>query len=280
MGSLYLVATPIGNLEDITYRAVRILQEVAVIAAEDTRTTRKLLTHYDIHTPLISFHEHSGSTRIEELIERLEHEDVAVVSEAGMPAISDPGYRLVIGAIERGIPVVPSPGPSAVITAVAVSGLPTDSFIFLGFLPARSGRRRKALDLVKENPQTLVFYESPHRLLSSLQDMLEVFGDRRVAAARELTKLYEEIWRGTISEALMYFEERRPRGEFTLVVAGASAESVRPIWSEEDVRSGLRRCRQEGLSAKEAAKEIARRAGWSRKDVYRLGLNDQQDKNG
>lgn len=272
MGVLYLVATPIGNLEDITYRAVRILREAAVIAAEDTRTTRKLLSRYEIHTPLISFHAHSNSSRISELVARTQEGDVAVVSEAGMPSISDPGYRLVVAAIEHGVPVVPIPGPSALVAALAVSGLPTDSFTFLGFLPARAGRRRKTLDAVKAFPHTLVFYEAPHRLLPTLKDMLEVFGDRRMTVVRELTKLHEEIWRGKISEAVVYFNENQPRGEFTLVVAGAPAEAAQPAWTEETVRREVERCRREGMSLKDAAKEIAPRSGWPSRDVYRLGL--------
>jgi len=272
MGTLYLVATPIGNLEDITYRAVRILSEVSVIAAEDTRTTRKLLAHYDIHTPLVSFHEHSDAGRIEGLVRRLQDEDVAVVSDAGMPAISDPGYRLVSAVVEQGITVVPIPGPSALVAAVAASGLATDRFLFIGFLPNRSGRRRKALEELRQISHTLVCYESPHRVLSMLGDAGDILGDRQIVVARELTKLHEEIWRGTISEAVIYFETRRPRGEFTLVIAGQQTSEATHKWSEDEVANALRERRQGGLSAREAAREVAELAGWSRRDVYQLGL--------
>ena len=277
MGTLYLVATPIGNLEDITYRAVRTLSEVSVIAAEDTRTTRKLLTHYDIHTPLVSFHEYSDAGRIEGLIRRLRDEDVAVVSEAGMPAISDPGYNLVSAAIERGIQVTPVPGPSALVAAVAASGLPTDRFLFVGFLPNRASRRRKALEELRQLPHTLVCYESPHRLLAMLGDAGDILGDRQIVVARELTKLHEEIWRGAISDAIRHFEERRPRGEFTLVIAGEQVDEEARRWSEDEVLKAVKECRRRGLSAREAAREVAKVAGWSRRDVYRLGLqaNDQ-----
>jgi len=277
MGTLYLVATPIGNLEDITYRAVRTLSEVSVIAAEDTRTSRKLLTHYDIHTPLVSFHEYSDAGRIEGLIRRLRDEDVAVVSEAGMPAISDPGYNLVSAAIERGIQVTPVPGPSALVAAVAASGLPTDRFLFVGFLPNRASRRRKALEELRQLPHTLVCYESPHRLLAMLGDAGDILGDRQIVVARELTKLHEEIWRGAISDAIRHFEERRPRGEFTLVIAGEQVDEEARRWSEDEVLKAVKECRRRGLSAREAAREVAKVAGWSRRDVYRLGLqaNDQ-----
>jgi 16S rRNA (cytidine1402-2'-O)-methyltransferase len=276
MGTLYLVATPIGNLEDITYRAVRTLREVSVIAAEDTRTTRKLLTHYEIHTPLISFHEYSDAGRIDGLIRRLQDEDVAIVSEAGMPAISDPGYRLVRAAIDGGVSVTPVPGPSALVAAVAASGLPTDRFLFIGFLPSRAGPRRNALKELRGAPFTLICYESPHRLLAMLQDALQILGDRRMAAARELTKLHEEIWRGAISEALDYFGARGPRGEFTLVIDAPHLTEDARRWSEAEVVEALGQRRRQGLSAKDAAHEVAELAGWSRRDVYRLGVQGKR----
>jgi 16S rRNA (cytidine1402-2'-O)-methyltransferase len=272
MGILYLVATPIGNLEDITYRAVRILREVSLIAAEDTRTARKLLARHEIHTPLVSFHEYSKRSRLEDLLRRLENEDIAVVSEAGMPGISDPGYELVVVAIERQIDIVPVPGPSALVAAVAASGLPRRSFLFLGFLPNRAGARRRALQLVASEAHTLVFYESPHRLLDVFKDMREVLGDRRITVARELTKLHEEIWRGILSEALAHFEESGPRGEFTLVVAGAPADIPLERWSAEAVQRALAECRHEGLSLREAAAKVSAMAGRTRREVYRLGV--------
>lgn len=274
MGNLFLVATPIGNLEDITHRAVRVLHEVAVIAAEDTRTTRKLLAHYDIHTPLVSFHAHSGPRRVKELIDRLSAEDVAVVSEAGMPAISDPGYRLVVAAVEHGIPVVPIPGPSALVAAVAASGLPTDRFLFLGFLPERANQRRKALDELRDAPYTLVSYEAPHRFLSMLEDVRDVLGDRRMAAARELTKIYEEIRRGTVTQVLAHYQECHPRGEFTVVIAGAEPRSNTRVWSPDEVRAAFRSHRESGETPTEAARQVAHLTGWSRRDVYGLGMQE------
>ncbi|HLH27016.1 MAG TPA: 16S rRNA (cytidine(1402)-2'-O)-methyltransferase [Chloroflexota bacterium] len=223
MGTLYLVGTPIGNLEDITLRALRVLREVSVIAAEDTRTTRKLLTHYDIHTPLTSFHDYSGPGKVRRLMERLGDADVAVVSEAGMPGLSDPGYPLVAAALECGVTVTTVPGPSAVISALVLSGLPTHAFHYLGFLPRKPGARRKLLARVAGEPDTLLMYESPHRLLAALRDVEEILGARPVAVARELTKRFEEVVRGTAAQARAHFERTPPRGEFTLVVGGAEA---------------------------------------------------------
>jgi len=273
MGTLYLVATPIGNLEDITLRALRVLKEVSLIAAEDTRTTRKLLARYEISTPLVSFHEHSPPARLAELLQALGQGDMAVVSEAGMPGISDPGYRLVQEALAAGFPVVPIPGPSAVTTALAASGLPADRFVFLGFLPARASARRKALADAASLPYTLVCFEAPHRLLETLEDALEILGDRRLAVARELTKVHEEFWRGTLSQALEHFRAQAPRGEFTLVIAGAGEEDTAGRrWSEEQVRQELARLLAEGIPLKEASRRVAGQAGWSRREVYQLGL--------
>lgn len=268
MGTLYVVGTPIGNLEDITLRALRVLKEADLIAAEDTRTTRKLLTHYDIHTPLTSFHEHSRPAKREQLLETLGEKDVALVSEAGMPGLSDPGYKLIREAIELGIPVVPVPGPSALTTALAISGLPTDSFLFLGFLPRRQGERRRLLASVVNEPRTLVAFEAPHRLQASLKEMAEVLGDRGVAIGRELTKRFEEVWRGSLREAIAHFEETPPRGEFTLVIAGAEESA----WSEEQVREALAERLGQGLSGKEWVREIAEMAHWPKREVYRLWL--------
>ncbi|HZS03121.1 MAG TPA: 16S rRNA (cytidine(1402)-2'-O)-methyltransferase [Chloroflexota bacterium] len=227
MGTLYLVGTPIGNLEDITLRALRVLREVSVIAAEDTRTTRKLLTHYDIHTPLTSFHDYSGPGKVRRLVERLADADVALVSEAGMPGLSDPGYPLVAAALAQGVTVTTVPGPSAVISALVLSGLPTHAFHYLGFLPRKAGPRRRLLERVAAEPDTLLMYESPHRLLAALRDVEAVLGGRRVAVARELTKRFEEVVRGPVGDVRAHFEREPPRGEFTLVVAGADADAPR-----------------------------------------------------
>jgi len=268
MGTLYVVGTPIGNLEDMSPRAVRVLKEVRLIAAEDTRTTGRLLAHFDIHTPLVSYHEHNKLTRLKQIFDALSEGDVALVSEAGMPGISDPGYELIRQAIERGVPVVPVPGPTALITALAVSGLPTDSFVYLGFLPRRPVDRRRLLEELATERRTLVCYEAPHRLVETLSDMEAILGgDRPIAVARELTKLYEEIWRGKISEAAAYFAEAPPRGEVTLVIGGASEAGP---WSEDRVRAAVEEKLAAGLSKKEAAKTVAQMAGWNQREVYRL----------
>jgi 16S rRNA (cytidine1402-2'-O)-methyltransferase len=226
MGTLYVVGTPIGNLEDITYRAVRILREVSVIAAEDTRTTRTLLRAYDIQTPLTSFHEFSGPGKVQRLIDRLNSEDVALVSDAGMPGISDPGYPLIRAALDADHHVVPIPGPSAILAALVASGLPMHAFHFLGFLPRKSGERRRAFAAVAEEDATIVAFESPHRLAASLSDAADVLGNRPMAAARELTKKFEEVLRGTVFELAERFGREAPRGEFTLVFAGRSHKGV------------------------------------------------------
>jgi 16S rRNA (cytidine1402-2'-O)-methyltransferase len=263
------VATPIGNLEDITLRALRILREVALIAAEDTRTTRKLLTQHGIRARLTSYHEHNKAQKIPYLLGALEHGDVALVSEAGMPAVSDPGVDLVAAAVAAGMTVVPVPGPSAVVTALAVSGLPARQFTYVGFLPRRRGDRRRLLSSLAGQPQALVALESPHRLVASLADLLAALGDRRIAVCRELTKLHEEVFRGHISEALAHFRE--PRGEFTLVIEGATGSEGAPP-DEAAVRQELRRLRQQGLGAREAVDEVALRFGLPRRQAYRLWL--------
>lgn len=219
MPTLYLVATPIGNLEDITRRALRVLSEVSLIAAEDTRKTRHLLITYGVKTPLLSYHDHNKRQRLPQLLRHLERADLALVSEAGMPNISDPGFELVREVVAQGIPVVAIPGPSAITTALAVSGLPTHRFHYLGFLPRKKGERRRLLAEVAPSKDTLVTFEAPHRILASLEDILAVLGDRRLAVCRELTKLHEEVFRGTVSQAREHFGQ--PRGEFTLVIAGA-----------------------------------------------------------
>jgi len=218
MPVLYVIATPIGNLEDISLRALCLLQEVKLIAAEDTRTTRHLLNAHNIKTPLTSYHEHSKRAKLDYLLNYLDKEDIALVSEAGMPGLSDPGYKLIVAAIERGISVVPIPGASAVITALVVSGLPTDQFIYLGFLPRRKGQRQRLLNSIVDERRTIVAFETPHRLREALSDIEEILGNRRLSVCRELTKIHEEIFRGRVSQAREYFAE--PRGEFSLVIEG------------------------------------------------------------
>jgi len=267
MPTLYIVATPIGNLEDITLRALRILKEVKVIAAEDTRKTRRLLTACDIKTPMTSYYEHNKLSKLPELLCHLETGDVALVSEAGMPGISDPGFELVQAAIEQGITVVPVPGASAITAALAVSGLPTNRFLFLGFLPPRTAARRRALGEIAAEKATLVALEAPHRVLACLQDMLDVLGDRRIAVCRELTKLHEEVYRGSISQAIAHFTA--PRGEFTLVIqAGEGAKPAAPM----DIAERMALLRGQGRTAQEAIGALAAETGQSRRELYRLWL--------
>ncbi len=267
MGTLYVVATPIGNLEDITLRALRVLREVRLIAAEDTRTARKLLARYEIATPTTSYFEHNKAVKTRQVLAELAEGDVALISEAGMPGLSDPGYELIRGAIEAGFPIVPVPGASAITTALAVAGLPADRFLFQGFLPRRPKERRELLQALASLPWTLVFFEAPHRILSSLADMEAVLGDRQIAAARELTKLYEEVDRGPISEVRARIAAGDTRGEFTLVVAGAARRAEEP-WPRERVVAALRAAAERGLPAKEAAREVAAAAGWKTRDTY------------
>jgi len=222
MSTLYVVATPIGSLEDVTLRAIRVLHEVGLIAAEDMRRTKRLLCAHQIKTPLTSYHEHNKRAKLPYLLRALDHGDVALVSEAGMPGINDPGYDLVLAAIDRDAKVVPVPGPSAIPTALAVSGLTTEQFIHLGFLPRKKGARRKLLQSIAAEPRTIVAFETPHRLRSALVDLGEVLGERRLAICREMTKLHEEIFRGTVSQAIEHFA--KPRGEFTLVIEGKARE--------------------------------------------------------
>ena len=268
MGTLYLVATPVGNLEDITLRALRVLKEVSLIATEDTRTTGRLLKHFELKCPLVSYYEHNKLARLERVLDALNDGDVALVSEAGTPLLSDPGYELVRAAIERGFEVVSIPGPSAITAALPASGLPTDRFLFLGFLPRKAGTRRRSLEEAKDQPATLVFYESPHRLRASLADMVDILGaDRQLAVCRELTKLHEEIWRGTLAEALQEWRQREPRGEFTLVVAGAAPPSA---WDEAQVVAVLNNLLLAGVTSKDAVRQVTAQSGWSRREVYGL----------
>jgi len=268
MPSLYVVATPIGNLEDVSLRALRVLKEVGLIAAEDTRKTVRLLSRYEIKTPMTSFYEHSKLAKVDYILSVLESKDVAIVSEAGMPGISDPGYELITAAIERNIPVVPVPGPSAVVTALAVSGLPAERFTYIGFLSHKQGERKKQLESVVNEPGAIVAFETPHRLSAALKDILSVFGDRRISVCRELTKLHEEIYRGTVAGVITHFSE--PRGEFTLVIEGSWEKEKPP--EAVDVRERVETLIKEGASAKEVAATLAIETGMSKKELYRLFL--------
>jgi 16S rRNA (cytidine1402-2'-O)-methyltransferase len=270
MGTLYLVATPIGNLEDISARALRVLGEVQLIAAEDTRQTRKLLQHYQIHTAVTSYHEHSKLSKLDYVLEVLQNGEVALVSDAGTPALNDPGYELVRAALEAGHTVSPIPGPSAPIAALVASGLPTDSFLYLGYLPRKKAERRGLLQEVRDLPFTLIFLEAPHRLLNSLEDLDAVLGNRQVAVARELTKLYEEIFRGNLEEAQAHFAAHPPRGEFTLVIEGRPAGEER--WTEEHLRSELSARLDRGDPPSQIAGQVASESAWPRREVYQLLL--------
>jgi len=268
MPALYIVATPIGNLEDISLRALRTLREVKLIAAEDTRRTRQLLVSYDIKTPVTSYHEHNKWTKLGYILDCLEGGDVALVCNAGMPGISDPGYELIVAANRRGIPVVPIPGPSVVITALVVSGLPTERFIYIGFLPHKAGSRRRLLESVADESGTIVVLESPHRLRAALNDILLVLGDRKVAVCRELTKIHEEVFRGTISQAIEYFTQ--PRGEFTLVIEGKAGKEKPQL--TEAIERQLHSLRLSGITAKEAIARVAGETGLSKRELYRAWL--------
>lgn len=269
MGTLYLVATPIGNLEDMSPRAIRILHEASLIAAEDTRHTGNLLKHFEIQTPLTSYFEHNKLSKLDFILDKLSTGDVALVSDAGTPAINDPGYELVRAALASGADVVPVPGPSAPVAALAVSGLPTDSFLYLGYLPHKKTERRKFVGQVANLPYTLIFLESPHRVLDSLADLLASLGDRRICVAREMTKMFEEYWRGTIGGAIEHFKSQEARGEFTLVVEGKKKEP-RVKWTEEELKKAIQKESKGGKSAKEISAELSERSGWNKKEVYRL----------
>jgi 16S rRNA (cytidine1402-2'-O)-methyltransferase len=268
MPALYVVATPIGNLEDISLRALRILREVHLIAAEDTRKTKRLLTAYDIRTPMTSYYEHNKLTKLDSILASLEDGDVALVSEAGTPGLSDPGYELITAAYERGIPVVSIPGPTSIVTALVISGLPTDRFTYIGFFPRKSNARRKIMESVVNETGTIIALEAPHRLAATLYDILAVLGDRRIAACREMTKLHEEVFRGTITEAMKHFTE--PRGEFTLVIEGKGNED-KPVFNEE-VENQLHKMYISGTTAKEAIATVAGETGLSRKELYKAWL--------
>jgi 16S rRNA (cytidine1402-2'-O)-methyltransferase len=269
MGTLYLVATPIGNLEDMSPRAVRTLRQARLIAAEDTRVTRRLLTHFDLHTPLTSYFEHNKLTKLDAILTALAEGDVALVSDAGTPTINDPGYELVKAALEAGHSICPIPGPSAPLAALSASGLPTSSFLYLGYLPRKSSERQALAGQIGNLPYTLIFLESPQRLLAALKDLEFSLGDRQIAVARELSKVHEEIWRGTISMAHAHFSQNEPRGEFTLLVAGKT-KSEKQKWTEDKVMIAIKFGLKLGESPSALAKRVAQESGWERREVYNL----------
>ncbi len=273
---LYLVATPIGNLEDITLRALRVLKEVDLIACEDTRHTRRLLDHFGISRPTISYHEHNEQQRSAELVNRLERgQSIAMVSDAGTPGVSDPAYRIVKAAIEHGVTIIPIPGPTALIAAVIASGLPTDSFIFAGFLPPRKQARRTRLVELRSERATLVLYEAPHRIRETLDDALEILGDREAAVARELTKLHEQFIRGKISAIRHRFDAQEPRGEMALVIAGSREDNlIEPL--KISINEQVERLIEQGMGRTEAIKQAARTRGLSRRQAYQQMLEERQ----
>jgi 16S rRNA (cytidine1402-2'-O)-methyltransferase len=274
-GILYVVATPIGNLDDISLRALRILKEVDLIAAEDTRHTRILLSHYDIRTPLTSYHEHNEKAQAPKLVERLQSgETIALVSDAGTPAISDPGYRLLVEALRAGVKVVPLPGPSALATVLSASGLPTDRFVFEGFLPPKRQERETKLQALRDESRTLVFYEAPHRLKESLSAMRRVFGKREIVVAREVSKIHEEFLRGMIDAVIAQLAEREVKGEITIAVHGASGGVEA---SEEDLKAEIRRLIAEGVGVKQISELLGERYQRAKREVYQMALRLKTD---
>lgn len=271
MGTLYIVPTPIGNLEDMTLRGLRILREVSLIAAEDTRTSRVLTRHFDIDTPMTSYHEHNKLAKLDEIFAALRAGDVALIADAGMPGISDPGYELIVAAIERGCEVIPLPGASALTTALVGSGLASDRFLYLGFLPRKRAALEALLAELADRDETLVAYESPYRLRESLAAIAAVLGDdRRVCVAREISKRFEQFYRGTARQVADDFAKDNPRGEVTLVIAGADADAA--LWTEAQVKRALTERLEAGEALSRAASEVAKRARWKKNAVYRLGV--------
>ena len=282
--ALYIVGTPIGNLEDITFRAIRTLKSADVIAAEDTRHTGRLLHHFQIKTPQISYHDHNSQQRIPQLIARLEAgAAIALVSDAGMPGISDPGYELVCACVAHQIAVIPVPGPSAVVTAIAASGLPSDRFVFEGFLPVKGKSRKARLGSLATEPRSVVLYESPHRLMKTLKDLAAVLSSERpVSIARELTKRYEEFWRGTLGEAIAHYQVVSPKGEFTLAIAPSPHSQL--SLSKSEIIAELQALLAQGFSRSDASRQLAARTGLSKRDIYQLSVDIDiysvlQDKN-
>lgn len=276
-GILYLVATPIGNLEDISFRAIKVLKEVDLIAAEDTRHTRKLLTHFEINTPMTSYFEHNRKKKGAYILSYLnEGKNVALVSDAGTPGISDPGADIVREAVAEGIQVFSIPGASAVISALIVSGLSTDRFVFEGFLPREGKERRERLKQLESEERTMVFYEAPHRLLETLKNLLKLLGDRQAVAAREITKKFEETIRGNLTQLIEYFTDNSPRGEFTIVVAGVQLLKEEISVSDEELKEKVRQLVAAGRSRNDAAKEIARFYRISKSHIYKLSLEESE----
>jgi len=279
-GCLYLVGTPIGNLEDMTMRAIKTLQTVDVIAAEDTRHTGKLLQHFQISTPQLSYHDHNSQTRIPELLERLQQgQAIALVTDAGMPGISDPGWELVKACVESAINIIPIPGVSAGITALVASGLITQRFVFEGFLPTDSQPRRSQLEQIAVETRTIILYEAPHRLLRTLEDLATYLTPTRgIVAARELTKLHEEFWRGNIDQAIAHFTTQAPRGEFTLIIAG-DLMATPQTWTEAQLMSELKAIMQAGVSRSQASRQLAELTKIPRRQLYQLALAIDLDVN-
>lgn len=274
MGTLYLVGTPIGNLEDITQRARRVLAEVDLIAAEDTRVTQALLSHFDIHTPLVTYtdaYQRQKAARSQRVLDALAAgQSVALVSDAGMPTLADPGYELVGEARRAGHRVVVVPGPSAIVTALAASGLPSDRFTFVGYLPRKAASRRALLAELADQPGSLVAFEAPHRLAEALADVLAVLGDRPLAVARELTKKHEEVWLGSAASAVAHFTENPARGEITLVIGGAGRDHAAGTWTTAEVRRAVALLQAEGMAPTAVARVVAKLSGWPRAEVYAL----------
>ncbi len=271
-GTLYIVGTPIGNLEDMTFRAIRILQTADFIAAEDTRHTGKLLHHFQIKTPQISYHEHNQQQRLPELLDKLHlGKDIALVTDAGMPGISDPGYELVKACADANINIIPIPGPTACIVGITASGLPTERFVFEGFLPVKGQERQQSLEDLQRESRTIILYESPHRLRQTLQDLANSLGsDRQIVLARELTKMHEEFWRGSIESAIELYTNREPQGEFTLVIAGLQTAS--PIFSEDAIKAELQTLIAQGISRSQASRQLAQQTSLPRRQIYQLAL--------
>jgi 16S rRNA (cytidine1402-2'-O)-methyltransferase len=275
-GKLYMVATPIGNLEDITLRALRVLKEVDLIAAEDTRHSRILLNAYNIKTPLISLHEHNEKERSELIVSRIKNGiSIAYISDAGTPCVCDPGYHLVHIALENQISVIPVPGPSALITALSVCGLPADHFLFCGFLPPKENKRRRFLESIKDEEKTIIFYESPARIIDALKDVYDVLGDRQIVVARELTKVFEEIKRGWVSDIVAERSVSKVKGEFTVILQGAFLGPV--SFTDDEIQEKLLQLWAERtISLRDAVAEIVRRTGLSRKKVYDMAVKIRQ----
>jgi 16S rRNA (cytidine1402-2'-O)-methyltransferase len=273
-GILYIVATPIGNLEDITLRALRVLREVDVIAAEDTRHTLILLSHHGIRTPLTSYHEHNEKTKAQDLVTRLARgQNIALVSDAGTPAISDPGFRLVVKAIRAGVRIIPIPGASALTAVLSATGLPTDRFVFEGFLPAKKSQRRERLQSLRDETRTLIFYEAPHRLKDALDDIYELLGNREAVLAREVSKIHEEFLRGPVSELIRVLGGGDVRGEVTLIISGSAGESR---VDEHVLKTEIRELKGKGLRVKEIAEVLGEKFGYPKKDIYRLALQGEK----